>query len=196
LTTGVEGHFADLTSIEEPLQTPFSDEILILQNVDGDDEQVLLKDNMALFQVLLVDKQATLQRLWEEWEETQLELVKLSIELLGADAVCIEHEKDTISADHQDKLDSVVQTARTTHKENSQAADTLQSDLEGFDRSLSQLTKSKKDLVDRMEKVRRHPSYEFSHFSPNADTVNQDSIAYKQKKLQDMYKTFQTLEDD
>jgi hypothetical protein len=194
LTIDAAGHFTDLKSIEEPLQKSFADEILIVQNADGDDEQVLLKDNMARFQKLVAEKQAILQSLWEDWEETQLELVKLSVELLGVETIRIEHDKDSISPGHQDKLETVVQTAQTTHEQAIELKARFHTDLKEFTQSLCQLTKSKKEAVDCMEQVCGLPFAQVP--PPDANIVAQDLITFKKKRLADMYNQFKGMEDD
>ncbi|EXJ82024.1 hypothetical protein A1O1_08092 [Capronia coronata CBS 617.96] len=161
LTVKVEEHFRSLNSIEEPLQRPFFAEVLNVQtkpNIatgEGHQErqEVLLSDRVAAFRKLRKDKELTLCKLWEDWEEVQFELIGLAAEVFGPESMTFaQSREEDMKPGQKEKLQKALQPVQGAHQQAKESSGSLEEDLRHFEASmLSIASKTKKTMTDMQQ---------------------------------------------
>lgn len=100
ITVEFGGKLQIVADFEDDIFTSISEERLeITSNSPAKDgqtqkQQASLADRMRRFEKIVAAEAAHLEDLWKEWQQTQLELVCLTVEVLGEDGVEILFDQD------------------------------------------------------------------------------------------------------
>ena len=157
LTTDIEARFADLGAVEEPLRRLFHVEKLVRHTVDGGQEVVQLKDGIAEFRQLLEEKRMVLDRLWSDWEATQIELIRLAVEVFGQESVhIVQRGKDTGGV-LSENMEEIIEAAQRVHEEHDNGTTEFEEDLEAMGKKVEQVSTSMTATVADMEQVCSSP---------------------------------------
>lgn len=160
LTTDLDHHFEELVKIEEPLQKPFDTEILSIRTTTvGDDgkgsqQEVLLQDRIANFRRLREEKEKALCRLWDEWEDTQFQLIRLPAEVLGAHSMTFAQNcEEDMKPGQKSRLDDALRLDPGGPQEEVAPHESLEQDLEAFQEQMHQISTKTKKTVTEMQQV-------------------------------------------
>jgi hypothetical protein len=159
LTVDVDAHFQKLREIEEPLQRPFVDEALtkVLPTKDACTAQthdVLLQDSISDFRKINEEKGAILRKLWEEWEETQFDIMSLAIEAFGKDSLCfIQPQTGNVEHGQEERLEDVVKAGQIAYDASRQDHADFRQDLKSFGESMGQISNKAKKTANDMHEV-------------------------------------------
>lgn len=162
LTKKFEDHLRRLTSIEEPLQRPFDAEILKVQRSPNPEnvghsvaEEVLLLDRIEEFRKCRVEKEATLCKLWEEWEDVQFQLITLAADVYGQDSISFAQTRDEdLKPGQKERLQKALNHVHGAH--GNTASDEyalLEEGLKGCEANMAEITSKTKNLMTELQQV-------------------------------------------
>ncbi|ETI22387.1 hypothetical protein G647_06461 [Cladophialophora carrionii CBS 160.54] len=160
LALDVEAHCHKLSEIEEPLQKPITTEALTNVRSAGKGavagtEEVLLKESISEFRKLNEEKGQILRQLWEEWEDVQLQIMSLAVELYGKDSLhVVQMETGTLKPGQLERLHDMFKVAKTGYHEMRRNHAELQRSLDGFEEDLGQISNKAKNVAKEI-----HESY-------------------------------------
>ncbi|KAJ4540613.1 hypothetical protein HRR83_007902 [Exophiala dermatitidis] len=157
---GFEDHLRRLTSIEEPLQRPFDAEILKVQRSPNPEnvghsvaEEVLLLDRIEEFRKCRVEKEATLCKLWEEWEDVQFQLITLAADVYGQDSISFAQTRDEdLKPGQKERLQKALNHVHGAH--GNTASDEyalLEEGLKGCEANMAEITSKTKNLMTELQ---------------------------------------------
>ncbi|EHY55687.1 hypothetical protein HRR86_007401 [Exophiala dermatitidis] len=160
LTKKFEDHLRRLTSIEEPLQRPFDAEILKVQRSPNPEnvghsvaEEVLLLDRIEEFRKCRVEKEATLCKLWEEWEDVQFQLITLAADVYGQDSISFAQTRDEdLKPGQKERLQKALNHVHGAH--GNTASDEyalLEEGLKGCEANMAEITSKTKNLMTELQ---------------------------------------------
>ncbi|KAI1616396.1 hypothetical protein EDD36DRAFT_134376 [Exophiala viscosa] len=160
LTNDLDDHIERLLKVEEPLQKPFNTETLSIctnpagEHGEGKQQEVLLQDRMDDFRKLREDKEKTLCRLWDEWEDIQFQLVGLAAEVLGPDMLTFaQTSEEDMKPGQKGRLQDALRLAQNGPPDKDNQHESLEQDLEVFHEEMNQITTKTKRTVTEMQQV-------------------------------------------
>ena len=160
LALDAQNHFKQLINIEDPLQRTFSEELLRTQthaNVNDDQnvEEIALKDRMDAFRKLRLEKGKVLRQLWDDWEDLQMQLISLTAEVCGSDAIILapEQEED-MKEEQREELNKTLDQAEAQHAEANSQINGLHQELRVLQEAMKGITSMTKQTVVDMQQVR------------------------------------------
>lgn len=192
LVVKLEGRFAHLTKLANPLQRPFEGESLSVPSISNVEQprEVLLQDRISDFRKVRQQKEAILCKLWEDWEEIQFQLVSLTTEVLGRDQVVFGQTNDEdLKPGQKEKLHTVLESAQHTHDEKGNPHESLGQDLESFQENIDQLSQNVKKTATEMQQV----SYGSFSNDPIADFFVQQYKVQKHKLFKGLHRHIELL---
>ncbi|KAI1630048.1 hypothetical protein EDD37DRAFT_645771 [Exophiala viscosa] len=158
LTNDLDDHIERLLKVEEPLQKPFNTETLSIctnpagEHGEGKQQEVLLQDRMDDFRKLREDKEKTLCRLWDEWEDIQFQLVGLAAEVLGPDMLTFaQTSEEDMKPGQKGRLQDALRLAQNGPPDKDNQHESLEQDLEVFHEEMNQITTKTKRTVTEMQ---------------------------------------------
>lgn len=117
-------------------------------------QEVLLQDRITAFKSLRQDKEEALRKLWEEWEDTQLELIGLAAEALGRDALTFAQVRDEdLKPGQREKLQNTLMNAQRLFEKKRGHHESLQQDLGAFEENIDQIASKTEKTVAEMQQV-------------------------------------------
>ncbi|KAL2421820.1 hypothetical protein ABEF95_008086 [Exophiala dermatitidis] len=160
LTQKFEDHFRNLTSIEEPLQRPFDAESLKVQRSPNPEDvgpsmadEVLLLDRIEAFRKCRAEKETTLCKLWEEWEDVQFQLITLAAEVYGQDSISFAQNRDgDLKPGQKEKLQRALNTVHEVLGDTaSDLYALLDEGLKGCEANMAEITSKTKTSMTEMQ---------------------------------------------
>ncbi|OCT51637.1 hypothetical protein CLCR_08851 [Cladophialophora carrionii] len=153
LALDVEAHCHKLGEIEEPLQKPITTEALTNVRSAGNDavagtEEVLLKESISEFRKLNEEKGQILRQLWGEWEDVQLQIMSLAVELYGKDSLhVLQMQSGPLKPGQLERLHDMFKVAKNGYDERCRNHAEFQRSLDDFEEDMGQISNKARNVA-------------------------------------------------
>jgi hypothetical protein len=181
VTVEFSGKLQIVAEYEDNIFKPISEERLeITSSLPGKNgltrkEHGSLADRMRDFETIVSIEAAHLGELWKEWQETQLELVCLAIEVLGPEGVELLFNQD------DNRLAAKVRMAFESSKEHESTWADVKDKASHIERSVRTIADETTNNLNEQEKVRRFRERSMNHAANTLLTAQGWKINEKKK---------------
>ena len=121
-------------------------------------QEVLLQDQISTFRTLRQEKEKILRKLWEDWENTQFDLISLAAEVLGQEAIRIAQNQDEgMKPGQKEKLENSFKNAQRGYEDRCSHHESIHQDLQAFEGEITQIASETKKIMTEMQQVSVRP---------------------------------------